>query len=95
MPVAALGLGAAVLAFGFARNHVALAGAVPLVDGFLLLVLADSFGWTTVREVSPFAHVASVPVTGPDPVSTAVMLVLTVVAVLAGARAFGRRDVTA
>jgi len=95
VPVASLGLAAAVLAFGAARSHVALAGALPLVGGFLLLVLADSFGWTTLRELSPFAHVASVPVTGPDLAATAVMLALTVAAVLVGARAFARRDVTA
>lgn len=95
VPVAALGLGASVLAFGYMPNHVALAGAVPLVGGFLLLVVADSVGWTTLREVSPFAHIASVPVTTPDAVSTVVMLALTTAAVLAGARAFARRDVTA
>ena len=93
VPVAALGLGAAVLAYGVSPRHVLLAGAVPLVGGYLLLVLADSFRWERVREISPFAHLASVPATGPDLAPTVVMLVSAAAAVAAGAWLFGRRDV--
>lgn len=95
VPVAALALGAAVLAFGVSPRHVALAGAAPVVGGYLVLVLADSFGWDRLREVSPFAHLASVPVTGADPVASAAMLVLAGAGVVAGAVLFGRRDVQA
>lgn len=94
VPVAALGLAAAVLAFGAAPSHVAVTGAIPLVGGYLLLVLADSFGWTALREMSPFAHLASVPVTGPDATATVVMLALAAVGVLAGAWRFRGRDVS-
>ncbi|WP_432483603.1 polyketide antibiotic transporter [Kineococcus esterisolvens] len=92
-PVALLCLGAAVLAAGWLPSATALVGSLPAVGGFLLQVLADSTGapaW--VREVSPFAHLALVPL---EPAGTAAALVMTLVAVLlavVGAAGYRRRD---
>ncbi|WP_432494066.1 polyketide antibiotic transporter [Kineococcus auxinigenes] len=92
-PVALLCLGAAVLAAGWLPSATALIGSLPAAGGFLLLVLADSTGapaW--VREVSPFAHLAPVPL---EPADAAAALVMTVVAVLlavVGALRYRRRD---
>ncbi|HXV93057.1 MAG TPA: polyketide antibiotic transporter, partial [Pseudonocardia sp.] len=77
LPVVLLCLGAAVLALGRAPRVVALVGMLPAVGGFLLLVLADSTGapeW--VGELSPFAHLATVPEVGPDWTAAVVMVAL-------------------
>ncbi|GAA0813573.1 hypothetical protein [Spirilliplanes yamanashiensis] len=95
VPVVLLCLGAAVLALGWAPRAVAAAGAVPAVGGFLWLVVADSVGapaW--VGDVSPFAHLAAVPVTGPDWPAAAVMTGLAAAGVAAGLAGYRRRDLT-
>ncbi|WP_432535107.1 polyketide antibiotic transporter [Kineococcus arenarius] len=92
-PVALLCLGAAVLAAGWLPSVTALIGSLPAAGGFLLLVLADSTGAPSwVSDLSPFAHLAPVPL---EPADTAAALVMTLVAVLlavAGAAGYRRRD---
>lgn len=90
VPVSLLGLGAAVLAVGFAPRWVVLAGALPGVGGFLWLVIAqsgDAPAWVTT--VSPFAHLAAVPAAPANIAPTVVMLA--VAACLAGLGAVGFR----
>ncbi|MEU8664023.1 hypothetical protein [Actinoplanes philippinensis] len=75
LPVAALSLGVSVLATGWAPRRAGTVGALPAVGGFLLLVIAESVGAPSwVREISPYAHLAPVPLTGADWTATAVML---------------------
>jgi ABC-2 type transport system permease protein len=93
LPVVLLSLGAATLATGWAPRTAAVAGSLPATGGFLLLVIADSVGapgW--VREISPFAHLAAVPLDGVDWAATLVMTGLAVVLVVAGAVGYQRRD---
>ncbi|MFI6784672.1 hypothetical protein [Micromonospora sp. NPDC050276] len=93
LPVVLLSLGAATLAAGWAPRVAAIAGSLPATGGFLLLVIADSIGapgW--VREVSPFAHLAPVPLTGVDWAATLAMTGVAAVATVAGALGYRRRD---
>ena len=94
LPVAALGLGAALLALGRFPAHVLAVGMLPAAGGFVLNVVADSVGapaW--VAALSPFAHLAAVPVEAPDVAGGAVMLLLGGLLAVAGSWAYGRRDV--
>jgi ABC-2 type transport system permease protein len=94
LPVAALGLGAALLALGRLPGHVVAIGMLPAAGGFVLDVVADSAGapaW--VGALSPFDHLAAVPVEAPDLVGGAVMLLAGALLAAAGAWAYGRRDV--
>jgi ABC-2 type transport system permease protein len=93
LPVAALCLGAAVLALGWLPRAVALVGVLPAVGGFLLQVLADSTGaprW--VHDLSPFAHLARVPAVEPDWGGAAVMLAVALALGTVGAVGYRRRD---
>lgn len=93
VPVAALGLGAALLALGWAPRLVTVVGSLPGVGGFLLLTLSDSFAWPrAVRDVSPFAHLSAVPAVAPDLVASAVMVTVAVVLAAVGAAGYARRD---
>ena len=93
LPVVLLGLGAAVLATGWAPGWVGVAGGLPTTGGFLLLVIAESVAAPSwVRELSPFAHLAPVPLTGPDRPATAVMLGLAALLTGAGLAGYRRRD---
>jgi ABC-2 type transport system permease protein len=94
LPLAVLSLGAANFALGAAPRVVALVGAVPTAGGFLLWTLATAVGapaW--VAELSPFSHLAPVPVTAPDWPASAAMLALSAGLTAAGAFAYRRRDV--
>jgi ABC-2 type transport system permease protein len=94
LPVVLLSLGAATLAAGWLPRATSVAGSLPATGGFLLLVLADSVGapgW--VREVSPFAHLAAVPLDGVSWPATLVMTGLAGVLVMAGAVGYRRRDI--
>jgi ABC-2 type transport system permease protein len=93
VPVALLCLGAALLALGWLPPAVLAIGILPAAGGFLLLVLADSFGWPSwVRAVSPFAHLAAVPAEPLDVAGAAGMLVVAVLLGVAGIAGFARRD---
>ncbi|GIE78672.1 exporter of polyketide antibiotics [Actinoplanes philippinensis] len=93
LPVAALGLGVCVLATGWAPRLAGTVGALPAVGGFLLLVIAESVGAPSwVREISPYAHLAPVPLTGADWTATAVMLAVAAVLTGAGIAGFRLRD---
>jgi ABC-2 type transport system permease protein len=91
--VAWVSLGAAVLALGWAPRAVALIGALPVIGGFLVWVLADALGlpeW--VKWFSPFTHLASVPPTGPDWGAQAGMLGVAALLLAVGLVGFARRD---
>lgn len=91
--VAWLSLGAAVLALGWAPRAVALIGALPVVAGFLIWVLADTLDWPDwVSRLSPFTHVTPVPAAGPDWAAQAGMLAVAVLFLAVGLLGFARRD---
>jgi len=93
LPVALLGLGAAVLALGWAPRFIGFIGAVPTVGGFLWLVIAQSVGaprW--IENVSPFAHLAAVPAEPVDWAAGALMLLGSVALGGVGLAAWRRRD---
>ncbi len=94
-PVAALSLGAAVLALGWAPRAVVAVGALPTAGGFLLLVAAQTAhapGW--VVGLSPFAHLAPVPDVPPDWPATAVLCGFAVLLTGIGTAGYARRDLT-
>ncbi|SCL25271.1 ABC-2 type transport system permease protein [Micromonospora nigra] len=92
LPVVLLALGAAVLALGWTPRAVAAVGALPGAGGFLLKVTAESAGQPEVGRLSPFAHLAAVPSTGPNwPASLAMAGVAVAVAAL-GWWGYHRRD---
>ncbi|MGX6607047.1 ABC transporter permease [Micromonosporaceae bacterium Da 78-11] len=93
LPIVLISLGAATLAVGWMPRAAAFAGSLPATGGFLLLVVADSVGapaW--VRGLSPFAHLAPVPLTGADWPTTLVMAGLALILAVAGAMRYQRRD---
>lgn len=82
LPIAALSLGAATLALGWFPSATVAVGAAPTAGGFLLLVIADSTGapeWIT--SLSPFAHLAPVPL---QPVNWAATLIMLAIAAILG-----------
>jgi ABC-2 type transport system permease protein len=94
LPVTALGLGAAVLALGWAPRLVVPIGMLPAGGGFLLTVLADSTGapqW--IAALSPFAHLARVPATAPDVPGAVALTAIALVLAGAGLAGFRRRDI--
>jgi ABC-2 type transport system permease protein len=93
VPVALVCLGAALLALGWTPRAVFAIGSLPAVGGFLLLVLADTFGWPGwVRAVSPFAHVADVPATPVDTSGTVTLLIVACLLGSAGVLRYAKRD---
>lgn len=91
LPVAALCLGAAVLALGWFPRAVAFIGAAPAAGGFLLYALAGSVPpW--VRQLSPFAHLARVPAVPPDLPGAITMLAVAAILTGAGIAGYHRRD---
>jgi ABC-2 type transport system permease protein len=93
LPIVGLSLGTAVFATGWAPRWVGVAGALPATGGFLLLVIADSIaapGW--VRDLSPYAHLAPVPLADTDWTATTVMLGIAAVLTVAGLAGYQRRD---
>ncbi len=94
LPVAALGLGAAVLALGRAPALVVPVGLLPAAGGFVLNVVVDSVdapAW--VGALSPFAHLAPVPVVAPDVPGAVAMLAIGALLGVAGAVGYAARDV--
>ncbi|MGY1693438.1 hypothetical protein ACI780_00900 [Geodermatophilus sp. SYSU D00814] len=93
VPVALLCLGAALLALGWFPQAVLAVGVLPAAGGYLLLVLADSFGWPSwVRGLSPFAHLAAVPADPLDVAGLVGMLVVALALAAAGLAGYARRD---
>jgi ABC-2 type transport system permease protein len=96
VPVALLCLGAALLALGWAPGAVLPIGVLPAAGGYLLQVLADTFGWPdVVRELSPFAHLAAVPAERVDVAGALGMLVLAALLSVSGLVGYARRDLRA
>jgi ABC-2 type transport system permease protein len=93
VPVAVLCLGAAQVAIGWVPQAVLALGALPAVHGFLLTVLAQTFDWPNwLAQLSPFAHLASVPATAPNWVGATGMLGVSVLLASLGIVGFVRRD---
>jgi ABC-2 type transport system permease protein len=93
LPVAALCLGAALAALGWAPSAVLAVGVLPAAGGYLLLVLTDTLGWPdTVRWFSPFAHLNSVPAEPWNAAGATGMCVVALVLAVAGALRYARRD---
>jgi ABC-2 type transport system permease protein len=93
VPVALLCLGAALLALGRCPSAAMAVGVLPAAGGFLLLVLADSFGWPSwVRGLSPFAHLAAVPAEPVDVAGAAGLLAVAALLTLVGIAGYARRD---
>ncbi|MEV0902770.1 hypothetical protein [Actinoplanes sp. NPDC049802] len=93
LPIVLLSLGAAVFAVGWVPRLTGLLGTLPAVGGFLLLVIAESVAapaW--VRDLSPFAHLAPVPLTGPDPTASMIMLAMAAALTIAGLGGYRYRD---
>ncbi|MDR7276894.1 hypothetical protein [Catenuloplanes atrovinosus] len=93
LPIVLLSLGAAVLAVGAAPRLTALAAAVPSTGGFLLQVIADSTGapgW--VAAMSPFAHLAPVPLLPANLPAAATTTAIAAALTLLGVLAYRRRD---
>ncbi|MFC4071874.1 hypothetical protein [Actinoplanes subglobosus] len=93
LPIVLLSLGAAVFAVGWVPRWTGLVGGLPTVGGFLLLVTAESVAapaW--VRDISPFAHLAPVPLAEAGLADSAVMLALATLLTGLGIAAYRRRD---
>jgi ABC-2 type transport system permease protein len=93
LPIVLLSLAAAAFAAGWIPRAVAVAGALPATGGFLLLVIAESVStpdWT--RNISPFAHLAPVPLTEADWSATMIMTGLAAAITVAAAIGYQRRD---
>jgi ABC-2 type transport system permease protein len=93
LSIAALCVGAALLALGLTPRLVGSIGSLPAVGGFLWLVIADSVAapvW--IVDLSPFAHLAAVPAQPPDWSGTAGMLAVAAGLTVAGLWAYQRRD---
>ncbi|GAA0504067.1 hypothetical protein Ade02nite_35040 [Paractinoplanes deccanensis] len=96
LPIGLLSLGAAVLAAGWAPRWTGIIGALPSVGGFLLLVIADSIAaprW--LHAISPFDHLAPVPLTTVNWTPTTVMTAAALLLITAGAAGYQRRDLAA
>jgi ABC-2 type transport system permease protein len=94
LPVAALGLGAALLALGRAPRVIVAVGMLPAAGGFLLIVLTDSVdapAWVTA--LSPFAHLAPVPAAPPDVPGAIGMTAVAIGLAVIGALAYRHRDI--
>lgn len=93
VPVALLCLGAAVAALGWVPSAVLALGVLPAAGGYLLFVFADSFRWPEwVRNLSPFAHLASVPAEPVDLPGALGMVALAVALAVLGLVGYARRD---
>jgi ABC-2 type transport system permease protein len=92
-PVTLLCVGAAVIGVGWLPRLTGAIGALPAVGGFLLQVIAVTAGapgW--IVDLSPFAHLALVPVDAPNWPATLVMLSIALIMATLGSVGFQRRD---
>ncbi|MFF5079409.1 ABC transporter permease [Actinoplanes sp. NPDC000266] len=93
LPIVLLSLGAAVFAAGWLPRLTGLLGSLPSVGGFLLLVIAESTaapGWA--KDISPFAHLAPVPLTGPNLTAATIMIAAAAVLTIIGLGGYRHRD---
>jgi ABC-2 type transport system permease protein len=93
VPVTMLCVGAALIGVGWLPRATIAIGALPAVGGFLLQVIAQSAGapgW--VVDLSPFAHLALVPVAPPNLSPTLAMVGIALAMAAAGSAGFHRRD---
>jgi ABC-2 type transport system permease protein len=95
LPVALLCLGAALAALGWAPAAVLPIGVLPAAGGYLLLVLADTFGWPhAIRWFSPFAHLNAVPAEPWNVAGGLGMLAVGLALATAGCLGYVRRDLS-
>ncbi len=93
MPVAWLGLGAALLAFGWWPQLSFAVGTIPTVGGFALQTVGETLRWPEwVVGVSPFRHLAAVPFEEVDGVASATMTGVAAALTVVGLIGFMRRD---
>ena len=93
LPVVALFAGLAVLVFGLAPKLTMGVSVAAVVVSYVLELLGTALGLpAAVLAVSPFHHVAAVPFEPIDPVASAAVCFLAVLAALLGLVAFQRRD---
>ncbi|WP_433113450.1 ABC transporter permease [Micromonospora sp. CA-246542] len=93
LPLVLLSLGAAAFAVGWIPRWTMLLGGLPTTGGFLLLVIAESVAapdW--VRDISPFAHLAPVPLTKASMTAVTVMLAIATLLAVLGVAGYRRRD---
>lgn len=94
VPVALLAAGAAVFGVGWLPSGVLAIGALPIIGGYLVNVLAQSLnGPSWIATLSPWAHLAAVPDAPPNWGATIVLLLLGAVLTALGAVGYVRRDV--
>ena len=93
LPIVLLSLGAAVFAVGWTPRWTGLLGGLPAVGGFLLLVIAESVAASDwVRDLSPFAHLAPVPLTEAGTTASSVMLAIATFLIVVGVAGYHCRD---
>ncbi|MGW3783583.1 ABC transporter permease [Micromonospora chokoriensis] len=93
LPLVLLSLGAAVFAVGWTPRWTMFLGGLPTTGGFLLLVTAESVAapdW--VRDISPFAHLAPVPLATASMTAPTVMLAVATLLSVLGVVGYHRRD---
>jgi ABC-2 type transport system permease protein len=93
LPIAALCLGAAVLALGWAPRTTGAIGALPAAGGFLLQAIGQSVGappW--VIDLSPFAHLSPVPLATVNGPAMLAMSAIAVALTVMGGYGYQRRD---
>ncbi len=93
LPAVCLFLGLAALAFALTPHATALAGYGVIVAALLWELVGGALGapgWTL--QLSPFHHLALIPLHPFRPLSAAIMLIAGVAAAAAAVRAFARRD---
>jgi ABC-2 type transport system permease protein len=93
VPVALLCLGAALAALGWVPSAVLAIGVLPAAGGYLLQVFADTFRWPeAVRDLSPFAHLGSVPAEHVDVAGAVGMPAIALLLAVVGLVGYAHRD---
>ena len=92
-PIAWLAVGAAAFAVGALPSVVGPIGALPVVGGFLLNIVAQgtwSPGWLV--QLSPFSHLGAVPRTPPNWQGMSMLAAVGAILVVMGVACYTRRD---
>jgi ABC-2 type transport system permease protein len=93
LPVALLAAGAAAVGVGWFPSAVGAIGALPIVGGFLVNVIMQTFkapGW--VANLSPWAHLAAVPATPPHWAAAIILLLIDAILAAIGVYGYVKRD---